>query len=196
MRWNDFAEACPELAALGEERFRARELCLLGTLRRNGWPRITPVEPDFVDGELMSGMMWRSPKALDLLRDPRCVVHSVVSRRDGDEGDFKLYARARQIDDSDVRARYRATIKERIDWSRPSRTTTCSRSTSTRRDSSPSTPSTATAWPGTPTAASAAGSNERANGRAGTASTVGVASERLRGFRGAPVRARWIRRGP
>jgi hypothetical protein len=61
-------------------------------------------------------MMWRSPKALDLLRDPRCVVHSVVSRRDGDEGDFKLYARARQFDDSDVRARYRATIKERIDW--------------------------------------------------------------------------------
>jgi hypothetical protein len=116
MRWDEFVEACPELAALGEERFRARELCLLGTLRRNGWPRITPVEPDFVDGELMSGMMWRSPKALDLLRDPRCVAHSVVSRRDGDEGDFKLYARARQIDDADVRARYRATIKERIDW--------------------------------------------------------------------------------
>ena len=116
MRWDEFAEAAPELAKLGEERFRARELCLVGTLRRNGWPRITPVEPDFVDGELMLGMMLRSPKALDLLRDPRLVVHSVVSRREGDEGDFKLYGRAVQIDDPERRARYRATIKARIGW--------------------------------------------------------------------------------
>ncbi len=116
MRWDEFATAAPELAALGEERLRGRELCLVGTLRRNGWPRITPVEPDFVDGELMLGMMWRSPKALDLLRDPRLVVHSVVSRREGDEGDCKLYGRAVQIDDTGVRARYRATIKARIDW--------------------------------------------------------------------------------
>ncbi|MDQ2980896.1 MAG: hypothetical protein M3R26_01035 [Actinomycetota bacterium] len=82
--------ACPELASLGEERLRARELCLLGTPRKNGYPRITPVEPDFVDGQLVLGMMWRSPKALDLMRDPRCVVHSVVSDRAGTEGDFKL----------------------------------------------------------------------------------------------------------
>src|SRR3954462_14258571 len=116
MRWEEFAPAAPELAPLGEERLRGRELCLVGTLRENGWPRISPVEPDFVDGELMLGMMWRSPKALDLLRDPRLVVHSVVSRREGDEGDFKLYGSARQLDDPAVRARYRATIKARIDW--------------------------------------------------------------------------------
>ena len=116
MRWDQFTAACPELSSLGEERLRVRELCLVGTLRRNGWPRITPVEPDFVDGELMLGMMWRSPKALDLLRDPRLVVHSVVSRREGDEGDFKLYAWAVQVDDPAVRARYRETIKARIDW--------------------------------------------------------------------------------
>jgi hypothetical protein len=116
MRWDEFTQAAPELAALGEERLRRRELCLVGTLRRNGWPRITPVEPDFVDGQLMLGMMWRSPKALDLLRDPRLVVHSVVSRREGDEGDFKLYARAVQVDDPAVRSRYRETIKDRIGW--------------------------------------------------------------------------------
>jgi hypothetical protein len=116
MRWVDFAEQCPELAALGEERLRRSELCLLGTLRRNGHPRISPVEPDFVDGELMLGMMWRSPKALDLLRDPRCVIHSVVSDRHGAEGDFKLYGRAVDVQDGVRRARYRATIKARIDW--------------------------------------------------------------------------------
>ena len=116
MRWDAFAAACPELAALGEERFRARELCLLGTLRRSGCPRISPVEPEFVAGELMLGMMWRSPKALDLLRDPRCVLHSVVSDRRGTEGDFKLYARAVDVQEPDRRDRYRAAVKARIDW--------------------------------------------------------------------------------
>jgi hypothetical protein len=108
MRWDEFAAACPELASLGEER--------LGTLRKNGYPRISPVEPDFVDGRLMVGMMWRSPKALDLLRDPRCVVHSVVSNRSGTEGDFKLYCRGVAVEDDESRTSYRATIKERIDW--------------------------------------------------------------------------------
>jgi len=116
MRWSDFAAACPELAQLGEERFRGREVMLLGTLRKNGWPRITPVEMDFVDGELLVGMMWRSPKALDLLRDPRYAAHSVVTNRSGEEGDFKLYGRARAIDDPGRRAAYRAAIKTRIDW--------------------------------------------------------------------------------
>jgi Pyridoxamine 5'-phosphate oxidase len=116
MRWDEFAAACPELASLGEERLRGRELCLLGTLRKNGYPRISPVEPDFVDGRLMVGMMWRSPKALDLLRDPRCVVHSVVSNRSGTEGDFKLYCRGVAVEDDESRSSYRATIKARIDW--------------------------------------------------------------------------------
>ena len=116
MRWDEFTAAAPELAGLGEERLRDRELCLLGTLRKNGYPRISPVEPEFVDGELMLGLMWQSPKALDLLRDPRCVVHSVVSDRAGTEGDFKLYGKAVPIDDPQVRARYRETIKARIDW--------------------------------------------------------------------------------
>jgi hypothetical protein len=116
MRWEEFAAACPELASLGEERLRARELCLLGTLRKNGYPRISPVEPEFVDGDLMLGMMWRSPKALDLLRDPRCVVHSVVSNREGTEGDFKLYAEAHDVQEPASRQLYRETIKARIDW--------------------------------------------------------------------------------
>jgi hypothetical protein len=116
MRWDEFAAAAPELAALGEERLRGRELCLVGTLRRSGYPRISPVEPEFVDGELMLGMMWRSFKALDLLRDPRLVVHSVVSDRMGTEGDFKLYGRAIDVAEPERRAAYAAALKARIDW--------------------------------------------------------------------------------
>ena len=119
VRWEEFAAAAPELAGLGEERLRARELCLVGTLRKSGYPRISPCEPEFVAGELMLGMMWRSPKALDLLRDPRLVVHSVVSDRMGTEGDFKLYGRALDVPEPARRSAHRAAIKARIDWEPP-----------------------------------------------------------------------------
>jgi hypothetical protein len=116
VNWAAFAAASPELAALGKERFERLELCMLGTLRRNGWPRISPCELDFVDDELLLGMMWRSPKALDLLRDDRCVLHSATSDRAGTQGDFKLYGRARDQQDESIREAYRAAIRARIDW--------------------------------------------------------------------------------
>jgi len=116
MTWEEFAAACPELAALGEERLRGQELCLVGSLRRNGWPRISPCEPDFAAGRLFLGMMWQSPKARDLLRDPRCVVHSCTSDRIGTQGDFKLYGRAVDVKDQKLRKAYRDAIRARIDW--------------------------------------------------------------------------------
>ena len=89
---------------------------MLGTLRANGSPRISPCELDFVDGHLILGMMWRSRKALDLLRDPRCVLHTCTTDRLGTEGDAKLYARAEDVRDPDLRSAYREAIKARIDW--------------------------------------------------------------------------------
>jgi hypothetical protein len=116
VRWEEFAEACPELAEVAGDRFRKDELVMLGTLRRDGWPRISPCEVDLAAGHLFLGMMWRSPKALDLLRDPRIVVHSVTCNREGTDGDIKLYGRAVPIDDPELRKAYRAAIKARIDW--------------------------------------------------------------------------------
>jgi Pyridoxamine 5'-phosphate oxidase len=116
MRWDEFATEAPELASIGEERLRSRELCMVGTLRKNGWPRISPVEPDFVDGELMLGMMARSPKARDLLRDSRILVHSTLTDRHDLAGDFKVYGRAIPVEDAERRGRYAATIKARIGW--------------------------------------------------------------------------------
>ena len=97
--WAEFAEAAPELASLGEAQFARTGLALVGTLRRDGWPRISPVEPFIANGQLYLGMMWRSAKALDLLRDPRCTVHSTVSDRNGTEGEFKVYGRAVEVTD-------------------------------------------------------------------------------------------------
>lgn len=104
--WEEFKRNAPKLAALGEERFEHTGLVLLGTLRRNGWPRISPVEPLIADGRLYLGMMWQSRKAQDLLRDPRCTVHSTVSDRHATEGEFKAYGRAVDIQDLEMRRRY------------------------------------------------------------------------------------------
>ena len=115
MNWGEFKDEAPELAALGEERFDRTGLVLVGTLRKNGWPRISPVEPLIVDGNLYLGMMWQSRKALDLLRDPRCTVHTTVSSRDGDEGEFKLYGQAVDVQDAAARRRYCQALSEKID---------------------------------------------------------------------------------
>jgi hypothetical protein len=116
VRWDDFERACPELATVARERFEADELALVGTLSRDGWPRISPVEPYLAAGELLLGMIWRSRKALDLLRDPRVVVHTVTRDRRGTEGDLKLYGRARDVGDAGIRAAYCDATDARLGW--------------------------------------------------------------------------------
>jgi len=116
MNWDEFAKAAPELAQLGFERIERSGMVLLGTLRPNGFPRISPCEVIFCDGEAMLGMMWRSPKALDLLRDPRCVLHSTVSKTDGTEGDFKLYGRGVDVHDPGPRKRYCEALFAKTGW--------------------------------------------------------------------------------
>jgi Pyridoxamine 5'-phosphate oxidase len=116
MRWDAFAAACPEIAEGAVERFARDEVVLLGTLRRDGSPRISPCEPDVVAGHLLLGMMWRSRKVLDLERDPRVAVHSMVPDRESPEGDIKLYGRGVAIEDPGLRRAYREAIFRRIAW--------------------------------------------------------------------------------
>jgi hypothetical protein len=59
------------LATRGNELLRTTGLCLVGTIRADGWPRISPGEVILEEGELMLATHWHSRKALDLLRDPR-----------------------------------------------------------------------------------------------------------------------------
>ena len=114
--WDEFRAAEPAFAARCEERVDGVGLVLVGTLRHNGWPRISPVEPLITDGSLHLGMMWQSRKGLDLLADPRCVVHSTVTDKGGTEGDVKIYGRAVDIVDPDVRKRYGVALYDRIGW--------------------------------------------------------------------------------
>ena len=116
MIWEEFKTNAPELAALGEEKFGSTDLVLIGTLRKNGWPRISPVEFVITDGHLYLGMMWQSRKAQDLLRDPRCTVHNTVSDRHGTDGEFKIYGKAVDIQDAEMRKRFESALSEKIDW--------------------------------------------------------------------------------
>ncbi len=116
MNWGKFKKAAPKLASPAEKLFERSGVVLLGTVRKNGGPRISPVEFVFLAGELYLGMMPRSLKARDLLRDPRCTVHSAVADRMAKHGEFKLYGRARQVRGSQERKRYGLALKKKIGW--------------------------------------------------------------------------------
>lgn len=114
--WGEFLAAAPELAERARRRIEDPGLVFVGTLRRNGWPRLSPVEPLVHDGRLYLGMMWQSKKAQDLARDPRCTVHSVVADRQGTDGDMKIYGRALAVGDPDEREGYCRALEARIGW--------------------------------------------------------------------------------
>src|ERR687886_3125309 len=97
--WKDVASSAPELAALVRARFEATGLGLLATLRRDGSPRISGIEPLFTDDELWLGMMPESRKADDLLRDPRFALHSATEDKQVTHGDARLSGRAVLVED-------------------------------------------------------------------------------------------------
>jgi Pyridoxamine 5'-phosphate oxidase len=119
MRWQDFEAAAPDLATFAKEQFDRNRVAVIGTIRKDGSPRISMVEPFIVDGDLFLGMMWRSRKALDLLRDPRLVLHNAICSSTGEEGEISLRGRATDIRDPKVRKRYVDAVAERVAWQEP-----------------------------------------------------------------------------
>jgi hypothetical protein len=92
---------------------------LVGTLTKEGSPRVNPCEAYVIDGHLLLNMMPWSLKALDLLRDPRIYVHTPVISKDGGEGEFKLAGRAPTLEDASLRKKLDDLFWEMIQW-RPS----------------------------------------------------------------------------
>jgi hypothetical protein len=119
MTWRTFAAAAPEMAELGQAQFAAAGVALVGTVRRDGSPRISRVEPCVIEGELYLGMMWQSRKALDLLRDPRIVVCNAICSNTGTERELTLRGRGIAIADPAVRRRFMEAVAERSDWKEP-----------------------------------------------------------------------------
>jgi Pyridoxamine 5'-phosphate oxidase len=116
MQWSALEHAQPRLAGVGRARLIDPGVVLVATIRRDGAPRISPVEPLIMDGDLWLSMMWQSTKARDLLRDPRILVHSIITARDGGEGEFKIRGTARPEGDLAVQRRYADTVTATLGW--------------------------------------------------------------------------------
>lgn len=61
-------------------------------------------------------MLLGSYKAADLQRDPRILVHSIVTGRDGALGEFKVRGRAIEESTRSVNAGYAEQVRERLGW--------------------------------------------------------------------------------
>ncbi|MQA00466.1 MAG: pyridoxamine 5'-phosphate oxidase family protein [Dehalococcoidia bacterium] len=114
MWWDDFATAAPSLADALREQFEGAGVVLVGTVRRDGSPRISPVEPVVEAGHLYLDMMWHSRKAEDLLRDARVEVHAVPSDRLAPQ--FKLHGAVEETFDDEERQRFAALVEARFGW--------------------------------------------------------------------------------
>ncbi|MEZ0089650.1 pyridoxamine 5'-phosphate oxidase family protein [Streptacidiphilus sp. EB129] len=104
--WNETEVAAPELAAAVRGRFEAHGMGLMATLRRDGSPRISGIEPLFALGELWLGMMPNSLKGADLRRDPRLALHSATEDKDVTRGDAKIAGRAVEVTAAGVKQDY------------------------------------------------------------------------------------------
>ena len=116
MRWGDLQDRQPRLGAIAHDRLVGPGVLLVATIRRDGTPRLSPVEPFVLDGDLWLSMLLGSLKAADLLRDPRVLVHSIVTGPDGGEGEIKLRGSAVEVPDDARQRRYADAVAAVLPW--------------------------------------------------------------------------------
>ncbi len=105
--WNDFAREAPGIAEVFVRRHKATgNLCFLATLRSDGSPRISPMEPRIVEGRLVLVGMPNTTKFRDLARDPRFSLHTATIDPHLGDGDAKVWGEARNIQDRELHTRF------------------------------------------------------------------------------------------
>lgn len=115
LTWEKLEQAAPEIAAHGRELLERFQFVLVGTLTKDGSPRINPCEAYVIDGHLLLNMIPQSLKALDLLRDPRVYLHAPVTAKEGSP-EFKLAGRAEVLEDETLRRKLDDLFWETIQW--------------------------------------------------------------------------------
>lgn len=111
--WNEFAAEAPHIAEVFERRHAATgNLCLLATLRADGSPRISPMEPRIFDGRLVLVGMPGTTKFRDLGRDPRFCLHTATVDPQVGDGDAKLWGEAVNDQDEEFQGRWAADLFE------------------------------------------------------------------------------------
>ena len=115
LTWAEFERAAPEIATNGRGLLEQYQFVLIGTLTKDGSPRVTPVEAYVIDGHLLVNMIPRSLKARDLLRDPRFYVHAPVTSKEGSP-EFKLAGSAEVLVSQELRQKLDDLFWEMIKW--------------------------------------------------------------------------------
>ncbi|HEY6114742.1 MAG TPA: pyridoxamine 5'-phosphate oxidase family protein [Candidatus Dormibacteraeota bacterium] len=77
--WAEFEAAEPRFASRVRKLMGARKHMTMATLRRDGAPRISGTEVQFVGKQLQIGSMPGAVKAIDLRRDSRIAIHGPTS---------------------------------------------------------------------------------------------------------------------
>jgi hypothetical protein len=105
--WNAFADEAPNIAEVFVRRHEATgKLCLLATLRADGYPRISPMEPRIFEGRLVLVGMPGTSKFRDLARDPRFALHTATIDPYVGDGDAKVWGKAVNVQDSALHGRF------------------------------------------------------------------------------------------
>lgn len=105
--WSEFTATAPFIADVFNRRMAAADcLCLLATLRSDGFPRISPMEPRAFEDQLWLAGMPGTQKFLDLDRDPRFALHIATADSHAPEGDAKIWGTVENVRDRKLHARF------------------------------------------------------------------------------------------
>ncbi|WP_280264400.1 pyridoxamine 5'-phosphate oxidase family protein [Nocardia wallacei] len=116
MDWGGFEQAAPELAAQVRRAFARFGFALVATIRRDGTPRLSPVEWHCVGGHLMLVMIPHTRKVHDLDRDSRVLVQTPVTESEAPEDEAALRGRVHDISDTAHRGATAAAIEASSGW--------------------------------------------------------------------------------
>ncbi|MBH0780294.1 pyridoxamine 5'-phosphate oxidase family protein [Nocardia bovistercoris] len=109
--WSEFTEQAPTIAAVFTRRHRATgNLCMLATLRADGSPRISPLEPRIFEDDLVLAGMPNTTKFHDLSRDPRFCLHTATVDTMVGDGDAKLFGAVTDNHDESLHRRFAQSL--------------------------------------------------------------------------------------
>ena len=113
--WDEFVDAAPTVSAVFRRRHAAAgNLVMMATVRADGSPRISPVEPREFEGRLWIVGMPDTTKFRDLGRDRRFCLHTATVDSQVSEGDAKLFGRVVAVPDPALHQRFAQMIFDDI----------------------------------------------------------------------------------
>ena len=113
--WTEFTRHAPHVAEIfGRRHAAAHNLCMLATVRADGSPRISPMEPRILEDHLVIVGMPDTTKFRDLDRDPRFCLHTATVDPQVGDGDAKLWGQVRHLPDAAFHQRFAQDVFDDI----------------------------------------------------------------------------------